>query len=177
PGYPAGKLPPVACSVVKVKEINPPESTDPIEWVLICSTQVTSFNQAMVCILQYASRWIIEEFHKALKTGLKAEELQLENADRLFAAISIKSILALRLIDLREKVQLNPEASADESDLSDLELKVLSVYLKRNLVTLRDVSLAIGRLGGHLNRKGDGLPGILTLWKGMTRLNELVVGA
>lgn len=60
PGYPAGKLPPVACSVVKVKEINPPESTDPIEWVLICSTQVTSFNQAMVCILQYASRWIIE---------------------------------------------------------------------------------------------------------------------
>ncbi|MFT5319663.1 MAG: hypothetical protein ACI8RA_002944, partial [Chlamydiales bacterium] len=33
------------------------------------------------------------------------------------------------------------------------------------------------RLGGHLNRKGDGLPGILTLWKGMTRLNELVVGA
>ncbi|MFT4554407.1 MAG: hypothetical protein ACI9S8_003058, partial [Chlamydiales bacterium] len=42
----------------------------------------------------------------------------------------------------------NPEASADESDLSDLELKVLSVYLKRNLVTLRDVSLAIGRLGG-----------------------------
>jgi hypothetical protein len=71
----------------------------------------------------------------------------------------------------------NPEASADESDLSDLELNVLSVYLKRNLVTLRDVSLAIGRLGGHLNRKGDGLPGILTLWKGMTRLNELVVGA
>jgi hypothetical protein len=118
-----------------------------------------------------------DPFSKALKTGLKAEELQLENADRLFAAISIKSILALRLIDLREKVQLNPEASADESDLSDLELKVLSVYLKRNLVTLRDVSLAIGRLGGHLNRKGDGLPGILTLWKGMTRLNELVVGA
>jgi hypothetical protein len=43
----------------------------------------------------YSTRWLIEEFHKALKTGTKAEELQLETAESLFAAIAIKSIAAL----------------------------------------------------------------------------------
>jgi hypothetical protein len=37
---------------------------------------------------------LIEEFHKALKTGTKAEELQLETAESLFAAIAIKSMRA-----------------------------------------------------------------------------------
>lgn len=37
-------------------------------------------------------------------------------------------------------------------------------------------TLAVGRLGGHMNRKGDRLPGWQTLWRGMTRLATLVEG-
>jgi hypothetical protein len=33
----------------------------------------------------------------------------------------------------------------------------------------------VGRLGGHLNRKSDGLPGWQTLWHGMTKLGLLGV--
>jgi hypothetical protein len=36
--------------------------------------------------------------------------------------------------------------------------------------------LEIGRLGGHLNRKNDGPPGLLTLWRGMNHLLKLVEG-
>ena len=42
--------------------------------------------------------------------------------------------------------------------------------------TVREVALAIGRLGGHLNRKSDGLPGWQTLWHGMNTLYALVEG-
>ncbi|MFP5501956.1 MAG: IS4 family transposase, partial [Candidatus Sericytochromatia bacterium] len=37
--------------------------------------------------------------------------------------------------------------------------------------------LAVGRLGGHMNRKADGSPGWLTLWRGMLELQTLVAGA
>ena len=32
----------------------------------------------------------------------------------------------------------------------------------------------IGKLGGHLGRKGDGEPGVLVLWRGWMRLYEVV---
>jgi hypothetical protein len=32
----------------------------------------------------------------------------------------------------------------------------------------------LGKLGGHLGRKGDGEPGVLILWRGWMRLYESV---
>ena len=95
----------------------------------------------------------------------------------MFAAIAIKSVVALRLLDLRERVRLAPEAPAAEAGLKELELKVLRQCLSRPIKTMREVALAIGRLGGHMNRKGDGLPGWQTLFRGMAKLNDLVEGA
>jgi hypothetical protein len=86
------------------------------------------------------------------------------------------SIVALRLIDIRNRLRIDPQRPADESGLSDLEIQVLEKYLKRSIETVQDINLAIGRLGGHLNRKSDGMPGILTLWRGMKKLNQLIEG-
>jgi hypothetical protein len=177
PGKGPGYLPPVRCTVVHVWEADPPAETDPLEWILLTDWEVASMAQALEVTLVYSTRWLIEEFHKALKTGNKAEELQLETAEGLFAAIAIKSVVALRLLDLREKVRLDPDAPAEQAGLDELELAVLRERLNRPLTTIRDVALAIGRLGGHMNRKGDGLPGWQTLFRGMTELNALVEGA
>jgi Transposase Tn5 dimerisation domain len=177
PGKGPGYLPPVRCTVVRVWEADPPAETDPLEWILLTDWEVTSMAQALEVALVYSTRWLIEEFHKALKTGNKAEELQLETAEGLFVAIAIKSVVALRLLDLREKVRLAPDAPAEQAGLDELELAVLRERLNRPLTTIRDVALAIGRLGGHMNRKGDGLPGWQTLFRGMTELNALVEGA
>jgi hypothetical protein len=40
--------------------------------------------------------------------------------------------------------------------------------------TVRQFVLALGRLGGHQNRKGDGMPGWQTLWKGWTQLRTVL---
>ena len=105
-----------------------------------------------------------------------AERLQWEEGHRLFAAVSVMSVVALRLIGLRERVRVAPTAPAEASGLSALEWEVLRAKLKKPLWTVADVVLGVGRLGGHLNRTGDGLPGWQTLWHGMTRLHYLVEG-
>ena len=118
----------------------------------------------------------MEEYHTAIKTGRGAERLQLESAERLFAAMAIMSVVALRLMELRERLRRHPEAEAAQSGLSPLELEVWRQQSGRTLRTVREVALAIGRLGGHLNRTRDGLPGWQTLWHGMNTLHVLVEG-
>ena len=167
---------PIPCTAVHVWEAAAPAAEDKLEWILLCDAEVADFTQARECALQYSTRWVIEEYHKAIKTGLGAERLQLESAERLCAAIAIMSVVALRLIALRERLRMHPEAEADQAGLSRLELEVLRERSGRTLRTVREVALAIGRLGGHLNRTRDGLPGWQTLWHGMNTLHALVEG-
>lgn len=174
PGFSIGKLPDFKETVVHVWGES--ENGEAIEWFLYTDMKVNSVKDANKVIQYYALRWVIEIYHKILKTGLKAENLQLETAHAIFAAISIMSIVGLRILDLRERLRMNPEAPAKESGLDELELKVLEKYLKRELKTVKCVALAIGRLGGHQNRKSDGMPGVLSLWWGMSRLLGIMEG-
>jgi hypothetical protein len=177
PGHGAGWDMPIRCTAVRVWEEQAPAGVDKLEWILLCDGKVENFARARECVQQYTSRWIVEEFHKALKTGMGAERLQIECAAGLFAAIAIMSVVALRLIGIREISREKPEAPATEAGLSRMELTILEQQRGEEIKTVKEVALAIGRLGGHLNRKGDGMPGWQTLWRGMTRLRDLVEGA
>lgn len=176
PGYGPGSQPSIKCRVVRVWENEPPTGVEGLEWILLCDAEIESFEQALECALQYATRWLIEEYHKALKSGLGAEKLQIETAEGLFAAIAMMSVVALRLINLREEVKANHESPAEKAGLEPLELEVLRMRTGRKIETIREVALALGRMGGHLNRKGDGMPGWQTLWRGMDKLSLLVEG-
>jgi hypothetical protein len=175
PGYRIGALPPLKVTLIHVWGIDP-ETQELIEWFLYTDLIINDFSFACTVVKYYAFRWMIEDYHKALKSGLKAERLQLETAHSLFAAIAIMSIVALRLIDLREALREDPDAPAEQSGLDELEIKVLGAYLEREIKTVKCVALAIGKLGGHLNRKSDGMPGFMTLWLGMSKLYSLVEG-
>ena len=176
PGASAGQLPPIACTAVRAWEATPPQGTTPLEWILLCDAPATTFAQAHECMLHYASRWLVEDFHKALKTGLGVEKLQFEKATRLFAATAMMSIVALRLVGLREQLRDQPQRPAEAAGLEPLALDVLRTATHQPLHTLAEVALAIGRLGGHLNRRQDGSPGWITLWRGMKKLDLLVQG-
>jgi hypothetical protein len=168
---------PVSCWFVRAWEEDPPAGVEPLEWVLAVGFPVEAVEGALLAVGIYAQRAVIEEFHKGLKTGMGAERLQLETAARLYAAIALMSVVTLRLLDLRERAWVDPEAPAERSGLDDLERELLSRRLGRVLHTVRDVVLALGRLGGHMNRKADGLPGWLTLHRGMKILQNLLAGA
>lgn len=177
PGAAAGRRPGVAGTALRVWEPDAPAGVIPLEWLLLSDAPVTSAADAIILVQQYATRWVIEEYHKVLKTGLGAERLQLEEATRLFAAIAVMSVVAVRLLHLKEWVRAAPEAPADAAGLTPLEQRLLTLHAKRPLPTVRDVALALGRLGGHLNRTRDGLPGWRTLWHGIQRLHAMAEGA
>lgn len=169
------KLDPLQSTVVHVWGKNP-KTEELIEWFLHTNLPVNSLQDAIKVCQYYALRWIIEDYHKSLKSGLRAENLQLKTAHALFAAISIMSVVALRIVNLREKLRLEPDQPAARSGLSAEEIKVLGAYLKRDIKTVKCVALAIGRLGGHQNRRSDGMPGMMALWWGMSRFLTIMEG-
>lgn len=177
PGQGQGKSPTVPVEVVRVWEATPPQGVkEPLEWLLLTSEPAATLDQALNVVQHYSSRWIIEEFHKALKTILGAERLQLERGERLIAAVSLMSIVALRMIDLREEVRLSPEAPAEGRHFDKIELKILNKQTGKTTESLRDAMRAMAKLGGFIGRKGDGEPGMIILWRGRMRLQELKAG-
>jgi hypothetical protein len=124
---------------VRVWEVQP-DAPEGLEWILLCDAKIASFEQARECALQYATRWLIEAFHKALKSGVGAERLQLETAEGLCAAVAIMSVVALRLIALREYVRMTPEHPAEASGLEPRELEVLRARTGRKISTIREAA-------------------------------------
>jgi hypothetical protein len=176
-GQAAGAGAPIDCWFIRVWEQDPPDGVEPLEWVLYTDWPTESLQEAVVGVMDYGTRFLVEEFHKGLKTGMKIEELQLEQANRLFAAIAVMSVVALRLLDLRELGRGFPDAPAACTGLDEFEQELLSLAVERELTTVAEVLLAVGRLGGHMNRRRDGMPGWITLWRGMKILRLLVKGA
>lgn len=175
PGGQARQRPPLTCTVVRAWEAQP--AGQALEWLLLSDAPVASFEAAREVTQQYASRWLIEEFHKCLKTGLGAEALQLQTAPRLFNAVALLAVVAIRLLALKEAVHLDAALPAHVSGLSAAHLHLLGRATGRELSTVRDVALALGRLGGHMNRPSDGLPGWQSLWAGRRKLLVLLEGA
>lgn len=168
--------PPRLCTAVRVGEATASATGERLAWLLLCDAAIEPFAQARACVLQYATRWMRAESHKAIQTGRGAERLQLESAARRFAAMAIMRVVALRLLELRERLRRQPEAEAAQSGLRPLAREGRRMRSGRTRRTVREVALAIGRLGGHLNRTRDGVPGWPTLWHGMNTLHALGAG-
>ena len=75
----------------------------------------------------------------------------------------------------------SPDASCQQV-LDPHEWQVLYATIHHQLYphtsppTLAEVVDWIARLGGFLGRQGDGSPGVKVLWRGLSRLHDLVRG-
>ena len=108
------------------------------------------------------------------------ERLRLEEWDHLQNALVLYAAVATRVVQLRDRARQEPHRPAQEL-LSPQECAVLvgrfgQGKVKVQGLTLGQAVLWIGRLGGHLNRKSDGMPGVRTLWKGLRALDLMVQG-
>lgn len=170
---------PVPIYAVHALEENPPKGQKAISWMLLTTVPVESADQAWTTVQWYACRWLIEILFKVLKTGCAAEERQLETAERLQRCLAIDLVVAWRILYLTMKGRETPDLPCTVV-FEDYEWKALYVFVfkSRNAApatapSLREVTRTIGRLGGHLGRKGDGEPGILTMWRGLQRLPDI----
>jgi hypothetical protein len=160
--------------VVAVCEIDPPHGVESLEWILLTNCPVESFEEAGRVIDWYTRRWIIEEYHKALKTGCGIETLQFTSEDRLQPAIALLSVVALSLLQLRDASRSPQAHTQPASELfTELFVSVLSRWRhgdQQPEMSVHDFCYALARLGGHQNRKHDRPPGWLVLWRGWTKL-------
>ena len=166
-------------NLVEVWEPNPPQGAEPVHWRLWTLEPAATAVEALEVVRKYTCRWPIEEFHLVLKSGCHVEDLRLETWDGLEKAVTVNAAVAARIVTLRDLARERPEAPASEV-LSGDEVEVLTYHFGTGMtpseLTLGQAVLWIGRLGGHLNRKRDGMPGVRTLWRGLHDLALLVAG-
>jgi hypothetical protein len=175
-------LPHAALTAILVEEEDPPRGQAAVRWWLVTTLPIRTRADAERVVRWYALRWLIERYHFVLKSGCKVERLQLETAARLDRAVATYSAVAWRLLWLSYEARRHPDQSCGRV-LSDQECEVLC-WATEEPGTVRDVPpnlreavRKIARLGGFLGRKGDGEPGVKTLWRGLRRLNDMVIGS
>ena len=171
---------PLATWVVHVREVDPPAGVEPLEWLLLTNVAVEHFEHACQRVEWYARRWIIEEYHKCQKTGCDIQSPQFEYEARLQPVLAILSVVALWLLQLRDAGRApDAESRPAREIVPQSHVEVLSAWRFQTVcdLSVKQFLYALARLGGHQNRKRDGNPGWLTLWRGWTKLDLMVQGA
>lgn len=158
---------PIELNLVRVWETQPPANEPPVEWILWTTEPVDSVGNIRRIVDFYRSRWVIEEFFKALKTGCSFEKRQLESFKTLTTALAVFVPVAWKLLLMRSLAQSRPEGPPSIV-LTPIQIDFLEKKYGKRLETARAALLATAELGGHLKQNGE--PGWQTLGRGYEKL-------
>jgi hypothetical protein len=176
------RYPALTLTVLHAEERGTPKNRKKIDWKLITDLPVQSRKDAIEKLDWYALRWKIEVFHKILKSGCRAEEAKLRTAQRLANLIAVYCILSWRVFWMTMLNRSSPDASPALA-LTEAEMGLLDHLVKdKNQIPLRRRTLShylikIARLGGYLARANDPPPGNTVMWRGLSRLTDIALGA
>ncbi len=166
---------------IQVVECNPPKGCNKIDWILHTNIPVHTYEEAIEKVKWYCLRWRIEIYFKVIKSGFNVERCRLETADRLIRYLAVISIAAWRVFWITLISRVKPDGLISDF-LTENEWKVLFVKfnpakkLPNHPPSLQQVIIWIAKLGGFLARKGDGSPGITHIWRGLSKLADMMVG-
>jgi hypothetical protein len=153
-----------------------------IEWKLLTTHPVTSFEQARAVIDGYACRWRIEEFHRAWKSGVcNVEDSQLRARDHVIRWATLLAAVAARAVRLTYLARAQPDQPAREELTQDeidatLILKKRKDYRRGSNPPLGLVMLWIAELGGYTGKSSGGPPGPRVTTRGLLRVQALAEG-
>jgi hypothetical protein len=161
-----------------------PGREKPLDWLLLTSRTVDTFEQAYEVVYGYTQRWRIEDFHRAWKSSVcRVEDTQL----RSFEAITVWATMLANVAARSERLRLLARKQADRPasiDLSAHEIRAL-ILLKRKhrsrneivpdtMPTIAQATLWIAELGGYTGKSSGGPPGAITIRRGLERLGPAV---
>ena len=155
-----------------------PEGEKPIEWLLLTAVAVNTFADACERVSWYTCRWVIEMYHKVLKSGCRVEERQFDDYENLRRYLALDAVVAWQLLYMTLLSRATPDVLCTLV-LETHEWQALYCYLHKTRTppatppSLKDVVFWIAGLGGFLGRKSDGHPGTKTLWLGLQRLKDI----
>lgn len=171
-------LMPITLHAIWACEIDGPKGSAPLQWMLVTTLRIKSFEDACEKLRWYALRWGIEVYHRTLKSGCKIEDRQLGRADSIESCLAIDSVVAWRICHLTKLGRETPYAPCTIY-FQEEEWKALVTYTTRNAAvpekppTLSEAIRMVAAIGGFLGRAGDRAPGTETIWRGLQRLDDL----
>jgi hypothetical protein len=169
----------VSVSCVIAREVGAPVGVPPVEWRLLTNRDVTTFEGATELIDWYRARWEIELFFHVLKNGCRVEALQLATMDKLERALALFMVVAWRIARLMRLGRTCPDLEAEllfDRDEWQAAYHLMKKPLPQKPPRLNEVVRLVAMLGGFLGRKGDGEPGVKTLWQGLQRVTDFAQG-
>ncbi|NDK99872.1 IS4 family transposase [Photorhabdus bodei] len=155
-----------------------------LSWHLLTSESVCSAEDAHRIFTYYEHRWLIEEFHKAWKTGgTQVEDLRMQSKGNLERMIVLLGFIAVRIHQLRY-LGLNKEKAEKQSCeviLSPQAWKLLWLKQEKSRPPKEPPSLYwayinLGKLAGWHDSKRTGRVGWERLWEGWFLLQTLIDG-
>jgi hypothetical protein len=160
---------------VHVREIDTNGKEPPVDWVLATTESIDTVADIERVVDIYRSRWVIEEYFKALKTGCEFEKRQLESEHTLSNALAVLVPIAWQLLLLRSLARTDDQAPAAAA-LNKTQLTILASVSKKlpREPTVRQALLAVAALGGHIKNNGE--PGWMVLGRGLQHLLALEQG-
>lgn len=166
-------------NIVAVIEEDPPVGVEPLKWFLITTEPIDMLADVLEVVRLYKLRWRIEEYHLILKSGCRIEKVQFESAERIKKLVTLMAPVAIRILQLTYLARTDSDLPCT-AILNENEWRALQTHIKgepppkaTDPPSLKQAVLWIGRLGGHLGRKSDGMPGVRSLWKGWRDLQLL----
>lgn len=178
PGHLRSRIKDCPMYAVLAQEENPPADVEALCWLLLTTVPVLTFADAQERIQWYCHRWKIEVYHKILKSGCQIEKAQLNKVERLLPMLALFCIIAWRLFWMTYLTRHQPDAPCT-SFLSQAEWQALYAFIHKTTAlpptvpTVQQATRWIARLGGFLDRKSDGLPGVTVFWRGWQRLADI----
>jgi hypothetical protein len=171
-------LPAVALWAVQVREVEPPDGVEPIEWLLLTTVAVQTVADAIERVEWYACRWGIEVWHRILKSGCRIEARQLATGERLQRCLTLYSIIAWRVFYATLLARAVPEMPC--SVLLEIEEWQALYGAIHHCPTPPESPPSLGQavrwiaqLGGFVGRRRRDQPGAETLWRGFQHLTDL----
>jgi Transposase DNA-binding/Transposase Tn5 dimerisation domain len=177
PWRPRQKLPAVLVNVVLVREPNPPDGDEPVEWILLTSLPIDGLEQVRQVVEYYCVRWMLEVFFRTLKSGCRAEERRFEQIDRQLRCLAVYLIVAWRTLYVcrlgRRCPEINCEVLFEPSEWKAVYRVVQNKSLPAEPPSLGEIVRLIAQLGGYVRRQRSDPPGPQTVWLGLQRAHDM----
>lgn len=166
----------VKLGVIEVKEKEKREGKEQLRWVLFTNLELQTKEDALRVINYYRLRWQVESYFKVLKDGCcHVEHASLRSFEKLEKYVMCFSIIAWRMFWMKFLFHTDPGLPA-RTILTESEIEVLKVRhperVDKRKFTVGEALRLIAMRGGYNNRKSDGPPGNITLWRGFMSIRE-----
>lgn len=170
----------IRMGVVRAREIKAPKRQEPLDWILYTDEPMQTLKDCWRALGRYEQRPIVEDYHKAAKTGAQIENRLYRKNKRLERVIGVLAVTAVRILQMRTVARVDPERLARKV-VPKRWIACLCVIKRHQdtnachhwnptTLTIRDFMRGVAMMGGFLGRKSDGEPGWITIWRGVKEL-------